>query len=109
MKKLILILFIVLIPLSAFSLDQMQDNELDKVTARFGVSSAADAAPLTAPPAEAYSTAGNVTLVTPPASLTVQAILDGAYTNDRQDDNMRTITYFQNMNNLRIAATLGFF
>ena len=109
MKRLILILFILLIPLSAFALDQMKDKDLDQVTAGFGVSAAQDAAPLAAPPAVASSIAGDITPVTPPAELVGQAIVDGGYANDRQDDTTRMITYTSNMNDLRVAATLGFF
>jgi len=87
----------------------MKDKDLDQVTAGFGVSAAGDAALLAAPAGDANTTAGNVTPVTPPAALAGQAIVDGAYANDRQDDTTRMTTYTANMNDLRIATTLGFF
>lgn len=68
MKKLILIVIIILIPVYALALDQMKDNELDQITARFGVGAAQDAAPLAAPAGDVNATAGNITPVTPPAS-----------------------------------------
>jgi len=111
MKKrtFIFLIALYLIPASAIALDQMNDKELDRVTARFGIGAVQDAAPLTVPPADASAIAGNITPTTPPASLTVQAILDGSYANDRGDDTTRMTTFFTNMNNLRIAATFGFF
>ncbi len=109
MKKLILILLVLCLPMSAFALDQMKDKDLDQVTARFGASAAGDASALAAPAGDASTTAGNVTPLTPPAALVGQAIADGAYGNDRVNDVTGMTTFVVNTSNMITAPSLGFF
>jgi len=96
-------------PCTAFCLEQMNDGDLDQVTARFGVAAASEAAPLTAPVSDAGAVVGNVSPAAVPASIAGSAIVNGGYANDRVNDVTTFTNYFVNMNNLRVGVTLGFF
>jgi hypothetical protein len=109
MKKLIVILLLCLIPVTSFGLEVMGDKEMDKITGRFGASAAGDAGSLSAPASDAGFHAGNIAPAAEPASLVGAAISEGTYANDRGDDVTKMTTFFVNVNNVRIAATLGFF
>lgn len=109
MRKLIVIILICLIPITSFGLEAMGDKEMDQVTGRFGASAAGDAGSLSAPASDAGFHAGNISPVGEPAALVGAAISEGTYANDRQDDVMKMTTFFVDVNNVRIAATLDFF
>ncbi|RJP75627.1 MAG: hypothetical protein C4522_20690 [Desulfobacteraceae bacterium] len=109
MKKIVLITIFCLIPIVSFALDQMKDAELDQVTGRFGASAASDAGALAAPMGDAGVISGDISPAAEPASLGVNAILDGAYANDRQDDATTMTTYFVNQSRIVSVASLGFF
>lgn len=110
MKKIILFtIALCIIPISSFALDQMKDSELDQVTGKFGTSAISDASALSAPVGDAGAVAGNVSPLAEPASIGVNAILEGSYYNDRANEVTSFTTYFVDTGNVISAPGLGFF
>lgn len=68
------------------ALDQMKENDLDKITGQFGTAAAGDAAALSAPPADAAGHGQNLFPLAGPVSIAYDRYVEASDTNNTAND-----------------------